>query len=93
MEPAQQSNQAYHAADQSRADNTSDGNTVAQEKHKHVFQRGLLWLGIGVFLMALSFAINFFLFQSGKSFSTPMYILTTLGIVCIMKGLADILGF
>lgn len=93
MEPAQQPNHEYHSADQSGTDNTPNGSTVMQEKYQRLFKQGLLWLGAGVLLMASSFAINFFLFQLDKSFSTPMYILTTLGVVCIVKGLSDILGF
>ena len=92
MEPAHQSN-PYHVVDQSGTDNPSNDNSVMQEKHQRLFKRGILWLGAGVFLMGISFAINFFLFHLDKSFSTPMYILTTLGICFIVKGLADILGF
>ena len=61
--------------------------------HQRLFKRGIGWLCVGVFLMALSFGINFFLFHSTYSFTTMMYLLTTLGTVCIVKSLADILGF
>lgn len=64
-----------------------------KERHQRSFQRGIVWLGVGMFLMAMSFGINFFLFQADKSFLTAMYILTSVGAVCIMKGLVDILGF
>ncbi len=77
--------------DLAAAGTTSDPGS--KDKHQRLFERGLIWLGIGVFLMALSFGINFLLFQSDKSFLNAMYILTSLGAVCIMKGLADILGF
>ena len=93
MESAHQSNQEYHAVDQPSTGNKPVDSTVIQEKHQRLFKRGLLWLGAGVFLMAISFAINFLLFQLDRSFSTPMYILTTLGMVFIIKGLSDILGF
>ena len=66
---------------------------AAKERHQRSFQRGTVWLGVGMFLMAVSFGINFFLFQADKSFLTAMYILTSVGAVCIMKGLVDILGF
>lgn len=68
---------------------------VADSKaaHQRLFKRGIGWLCVGVFLMALSFGINFFLFHSTYSFTTMMYLLTTLGTVCIVKSLADILGF
>lgn len=66
---------------------------VQKEQHQRLFQRGLIWLGAGIFFMALSFGINFFLFQADHSFTTAMYVLTSLGAVLILKGLADILGF
>ncbi len=93
MESAHHSNQENRSADQSSTENTSGSSAVLQEKHQRLFKRGLLWLGAGVFLMAISFAVNFLLFHMDKSFSTPMYILTTLGMVFIIKGLSDILGF
>lgn len=67
--------------------------SALKEKHQRLFQQGLLWLGAGIFLMAVSFGINFFLYQADVSFITAMYVLTSLGAVCIMKGLMDILGF
>lgn len=64
-----------------------------KEKNQRLFDRGLIWLGVGIFLMAVSFGVNFFMFQADKSFITAMYTLTSVGAVCIMKGLADILGW
>lgn len=81
------------------AGSSSEGNspvafdTAAKERHQRSFQRGIVWLGVGMFLMAVSFGINFFLFKTDKSFISAMYILTSIGTVCIMKGLVDILGF
>jgi len=70
-----------------------DTDPALKEKYQRLFQRGLKWLGAGIFLMAVSFGINFFLFQTEVSFVNAMYILTSLGAVCITKGLVDILGF
>ena len=66
---------------------------LSQEHHRRLFQRGLLWLGVGVLLMGLSFGINLLLFHSDTSFTTIMYVLTSVGTLCIVKGLADIMGF
>lgn len=63
-----------------------------KEKHLRLFQRGLKWLGTGIFFMALSFGINFFSQESVQSVVISMYILTSLGAVCITKGLVDMLG-
>ena len=56
------------------------------------FKRGLSWFGSGVLCMAVSFCITFFFFQSDGSSITFMYILTSLGVLCITKGLADLFG-
>ena len=66
---------------------------ISKEQGRRLMDRGLKWLGVGILLMAVSFGVNFFMFQADKSFITAMYILTSLGAVCIMKGLADILGW
>lgn len=66
---------------------------ATKEKYRHLFQRGLVWLGAGAVLMVLSFAINLLLFHSETSFSTTMYVLTSLGAACMVKGIADIMGF
>lgn len=83
MEPATQANQEYVPAESG----------LSKEQHGVIFQRGLKWLAIGVFLMAISFAINFLLFQSEQSFHVPMYVMTSAGLICIVKSMADILGF
>ncbi len=63
-----------------------------REKNRHAAQRGRVWLCAGVGLMGLSFGINFLMFHSDQSFTTVMYVMTTLGAVCIVKSLADLLG-
>ena len=66
---------------------------AAKERHRRLFSRGLKWLGAGVLMMAVSFGINFFMYQSGDGFIMFMYVLTSAGSICIMKGLVDMLGF
>lgn len=73
-----------------QADPEQDNNKAKSQK---MLENGLKWLALGIFLMVLSFAINFALFDSGKSSINMMYVLSTLGAVSITKGLADILGF
>jgi hypothetical protein len=68
-------------------------NTSAKEKHKRIVKRGLICLAVGILLMGSSFGITFLLFQSDKPFTMLMYTMTTIGAICIFKGLADILGF
>ncbi len=72
-------------------DTTTD---ATKEKNLRLFQRGLTWMAVGVGIMGLSFMIQFLLFQSDdRSFIVPMYVLTTLGALCVMKGLVDAFGF
>lgn len=74
-------------------ENILPAEAATRGKNQRLFDRGLIWLGVGIFLMAVSFGVNFFMFQADKSFITAMYTLTSVGAVCIMKGLADILGW
>lgn len=66
---------------------------AAKEKYCKLFQIGLRWLCAGGVLMGLSFAVNFMFLNSESGFITAMYILTSLGAICILKGLADMVGF
>ena len=66
---------------------------VSKERRKRLFNRGLVWLGIGISLMGLSFVMNILLFEVDKSFVTYMYVMTTAGTAMILKGMVDILGF
>jgi hypothetical protein len=93
METTPNPNQEYTSVGATMEPTTPLFDADAKAKHQRRFQRGLLWLGVGVFLMALSFGINFFLFDSNTSFITMMYVLTSVGCLCILKCLADILGF
>ena len=83
---------ADYASTQPSPVNTEQAQTD-KARSQRLFRKGMVWLAIGVALMAISFCINFILFDSGGNFATPMYILTTLGAVCIMIGLGCILGF
>lgn len=60
-------------------------------KRQYLLRTAKYWLCAGVGLMALSFAINFFLHGDGTAFVTnSMYVLTTLGTVCITKALVNV---
>ncbi|MGI9160440.1 MAG: hypothetical protein ACR2K1_11885 [Saprospiraceae bacterium] len=66
---------------------------AAKARHQMLFQRGLRWLAAGVLLMALSFGVNFCLEDAAQLVVKVMYVSTSLGALCMMKGLLDILGF
>lgn len=89
-EPAEINPGANHLPDAGQSD---DFGLAAEQKHQRLFKSGVTWLCIGLLFMAISFGVNFLLFHSEQSFTTAMYILTTMGMVCITKGIADILGF
>lgn len=87
--------QHYHNARAQEASSASDAqnlDTASKEKHQRRFQRGLRWLGVGVALMGLSFCLNFLLFSANTDCTTAMFIMTSLGAVGIVKGMADIFG-
>lgn len=67
-------------------------NAISAETHKRLFQRGMKWLGVGMFLLVAGVGINFLLFSSDASFSTVMYTLTSVGGVLVLKGAVDIFG-
>lgn len=82
-----------NTSNQSNAPNESTADAT-KEKNLRLFQRGLTWMAVGVGIMGLSFMIQFLLFQADdRSFIVPMYVLTTLGSLCVMKGLVDAFGF
>lgn len=93
MEPLHHSNQDNLITQASLEQNAPVFDAVSREKHQRLFKRGLNWLGAGVLLMGLSFAINLLFHQTDLPLTTTMYIMTSVGSVCIMKGLVDILGF
>lgn len=68
-------------------------NPDKKEQQKRRFLRGMIWLGMGAFLLVTSFLVNFILFDSDISFVTPMYVMTILGSCGLLKGMAEILGF
>lgn len=93
MEPLHNPTQIQPSADISMESGSPAIDTHAKERHQRLFQRGLKWLCMGVSLMAVSFGVNFILFHSDSSFVAIMYVLTTAGAACILKGLVDVLGF
>jgi multisubunit Na+/H+ antiporter MnhB subunit len=68
-------------------------NEAAKMQHQRLFQRGMRWLCGGVGLLGLSLVVNFLLFQSDQSFTWLMYGMTSAGILCLIKSMADIFGF
>jgi hypothetical protein len=61
------------------------------EKRKRLMQQAMYWLGAGILLMGSSFAINFLMYKDGVTFvTTTMYVLTSLGAICVMKALVNI---
>jgi len=63
---------------------------IAKEKQARRFKYGLLWMGAGALTLVSSFAINFLCFQCGVDFHLPMYVLTSLGALSLLKGMMGI---
>ncbi|MFN0176542.1 MAG: hypothetical protein ACKVU0_18020 [Saprospiraceae bacterium] len=65
---------------------------LSKEKHQRRFKRGIKWMGVGALTLVLSFAVNFICFQCEVDFHIPMYVLTSLGALGILKGMSDVFG-
>ncbi|MDX2134262.1 MAG: hypothetical protein SFV52_05735 [Saprospiraceae bacterium] len=63
-----------------------------KEKFSRLLKQGQQWLGAGVCLMGLSLMLNFLLLEGGMGFTTVMYIVTSMGALCMIKGIVDIMG-
>lgn len=86
--PTSSSNSSHY-----EVNSTSIPNDAAKLQHQRLFQRGMRWLCGGVGLLGLSLVVNFLLFQSDQSFTWLMYGMTSAGILCLIKSMADIFGF
>lgn len=85
--------EAHQSSTAPAAQGATLSDAAANARHQLLFQRGLRWLAAGIFLMALSFGVNFSLGGSEQLVVKIMYVSTSLGALCMMKGLVDILGF
>ena len=82
----QENNSSVIEAEVSVTDN------VKAEKYKRLFQSGCQWAGVGVMILGISFGINFMFFDSEGVFIPLMYVMTSLGAICTMKGLLNMFG-
>jgi hypothetical protein len=77
-------------SDQDLRPEESSAEAISKEKQEVQFKRGLLWMGAGAITLVLSFVINFICFQCGVDFHLPMYVLTSLGALELLKGMMSI---
>jgi hypothetical protein len=69
---------------------------ITKIKELHLSQKrnkGFVLCGIGVFLLIVGCLLTFVLFTSGDNIRYVMYGLTSIGVVCAIKGLANITGW
>lgn len=64
--------------------------TPAHAVHERRFLSGKKWLCLGIAMMGISFGINMLLWGNSDAFVGIMYALTSLGCICLIKGLMDI---
>jgi len=84
---------------QLREKGTAD--TILQEVIEKVKKRrshkkrnsGFLWCGIGIFLLVTGFLLTIMLYHSGNQIRFVMYGLTSIGLVCTVKGMISLLGW
>lgn len=67
-------------------------NAEAKARQDRRLQRGVKWMLGGAGMLVFSFGLNFLLYQAGADLQIPMYILTSLGAVGVLKGMADVFG-
>ncbi len=92
MDNAQTPDPEYRPAETRFEPQASAIDDAKKEKFERLLKRGQQWLGAGVCLMGLSLLLNFLLLEGGISFATVMYIVTSLGALCMIKGIVDIMG-
>ncbi|MFN0213311.1 MAG: hypothetical protein ACKVT2_03580 [Saprospiraceae bacterium] len=90
MEQLHNSNKDINKAGQSTDPADPAPDAISNDKHERRFKNGLLWIGAGAITLVLSFGINFLCFQCGVDFHIPMYVLTSLGALCLLKGMMNI---
>jgi len=88
----QNDNQGFRPTEPALEQDAQTLDAISKEKHERRFQRGLLWMAAGAITLVLSFAINFLCFQCEVDFHTPMYVLTSLGALGILKGMGNVFG-
>lgn len=64
--------------------------TSAHAVHERRFLSGKKWLCFGIAMMGVSFGINMLLWGNSDAFVGIMYTMTSLGCICLIKGLMDI---
>jgi hypothetical protein len=63
-------------------------------KNLRLLRRGLVWMALGVGIMGFSFMLQYFLYRADNhAFIVPMYVLTSIGALMVMKGFIDAFGF
>lgn len=70
--------------------NPQDDFEALQERRSRAAKRanqGVMWVGVGTCILGLSFLINLLFFFSSDQFTILMYIMTTLGSICLVKGM------
>ena len=90
MEAMHNSNHDQQTDESAVESNTTAIETLSKEKHERRLKRGIKWMGVGALTLVLSFGINFLCFQCAVDFHTPMYVLTSLGAISLLKGMVDV---
>lgn len=89
MEYMQHPNHDHQAENQTENAATASATSL---KNQRLMSDAKYWLCGGVGLLATSFGVNFLLADSATTdtITTSMYILTTLGAICLTKALVNI---
>jgi hypothetical protein len=65
-----------------------------KSKHYEIKRRsGSIWAGIGVAMLTLGSILSVIFYHQGIDLTVPLYVVTTLGLAAVIKGMIDILGW
>ncbi|MCC7467494.1 MAG: hypothetical protein IT261_14530 [Saprospiraceae bacterium] len=93
MEPMFNAQNDFSSSSNTAAESEiSDVNAAVKAQQSRRMQRGVKWMLGGAGTLVFSFGLNFLLYLAGADPETPMYILTSLGAIGVLKGMADVFG-
>ncbi len=93
MESTNQSQTEKIISAENQLNQNIDSSAILRLKHEKLFMQGIVWIGVGITTMLLSFIMIFCFSDADKIMLTFMYLITTVSAMSILKGLVNILGF
>ncbi len=65
-----------------------------KSRHYEIKRRsGSIWAGVGVAMLTLGSILSVIFYHQEMDLTVPLYVVTTLGLGAVIKGMVDILGW